>query len=91
MKLLLDQGLPRNAATLLTAAGMDTVHVGDLGHSTAEDAAILHLGRDDGHIVVTLDADVFYKISAEERIVGVVAIGVKEKTKLFFGGEEFKP
>jgi hypothetical protein len=27
MKLLLDQGLPRSAASLLTAAGIDTVHV----------------------------------------------------------------
>jgi mRNA-degrading endonuclease RelE of RelBE toxin-antitoxin system len=34
---------------------------------------------------------VFYKIDLEENMVGVVAIGVKEGSKLFFGGEEFKP
>jgi len=34
---------------------------------------------------------VSYKISPEEHLVGVVAIGVKEGSKLFFGGEEFKP
>ncbi len=57
MKLLLDQGLPRSAAALLTAAGIDTVHVGDLGLSTAEDAAILQAGLEANRTVVTLDAD----------------------------------
>lgn len=57
MKLLLDQGLPRSAAALLTAAGIDTVHVGDLGLSTAEDAAILQAGLEADRTVVTLDAD----------------------------------
>ena len=57
MKLLLDQGLPRSAAPLLSQAGIDTVHVGDLGHSCAEDGVILQLGRDSERIVVTLDAD----------------------------------
>lgn len=57
MKLLLDQGLPRNAAALLCQAGIDTVHVGDIGHSCAEDAVILQLGRDNERAIVTLDAD----------------------------------
>src|SRR5437763_9451937 len=57
MKLLLDQGLPRSAVALLSKAGVDTVHLGDIGQSSAEDAAILQLGRDQGRIVVTLDAD----------------------------------
>jgi hypothetical protein len=34
---------------------------------------------------------VFYPMDLEERLVGVVAIGVKAGSKLFFGGEEFKP
>jgi predicted nuclease of predicted toxin-antitoxin system len=45
MKLLLDQGLPRSAATLLTAAGIDAVHVGDLGLASADDPAILRSSR----------------------------------------------
>jgi Domain of unknown function (DUF5615) len=38
MKLLLDQGLPLSAATLLRDVGIDTVHVGEIGLSAAEDA-----------------------------------------------------
>ncbi len=34
---------------------------------------------------------VFYRMDADEHLVGVVAVGVKEGSKLFFGGEEFKP
>lgn len=57
MKLLLDQGLPRSSAEWLRQAGIDAVHVGELGLSAAEDATILRLGSDQGRVVVTLDAD----------------------------------
>lgn len=57
MKLLLDQGLPRSAARLLTSAGWDTIHVGDIGYEVATDEAILERARGEGRIVVTLDAD----------------------------------
>jgi predicted nuclease of predicted toxin-antitoxin system len=57
MKLLLDQGLPRTAAALLSQAGVDTVHVGDVGQACADDAVLLQFGRDSGRIVVTLDGD----------------------------------
>ena len=57
MKLLLDQGVPRLAAPLLREAGIDTVHVGEIGYSTASDSTVLQKARDDGRIVVTLDAD----------------------------------
>ncbi len=57
MKLLLDQGLPRTAAALLRESGIDTVHVGEIGYSTASDSSVLQKARDDGRIVVTLDAD----------------------------------
>ncbi len=57
MKLLLDQGLPRSTARLLSEIGIDTIHVSEIGYSTANDAAILERGRDEGRIVVTLDAD----------------------------------
>jgi len=57
MRLLLDQGLPRSAANLLREAGIDAVHVGEIGWSTADDAAILQKGREEDRVVITLDAD----------------------------------
>ncbi len=57
MKLLLDQGLPRTAANLLSANGIDTVHVGDIGMGTADDSEILTYGQIENRIIVTLDAD----------------------------------
>jgi predicted nuclease of predicted toxin-antitoxin system len=57
MKLLLDQGLPLSAAALLRDAGIDTIHVGEIGMSQAEDAEIIHKARVEERVVVTLDAD----------------------------------
>ncbi len=57
MKLLLDQGLPRSTAVLLRQAGLDALHVGEIGYATAEDEAILERGREEDRIIVTLDAD----------------------------------
>jgi predicted nuclease of predicted toxin-antitoxin system len=57
MKLLLDQGLPKSSAELLRRIGIDAIHVGEFGFHAAEDAAILQLGREQGRVVVTLDAD----------------------------------
>lgn len=57
MRLLLDQGLPRSARRLLLEAGIDAIHVGDIGYSAADDATILQRAREEGRVVVTLDAD----------------------------------
>ena len=57
MKLLLDQGLPRTAATLLSQEGLDALHVGDIEMSEAADAEIIRRANADGRMVVTLDAD----------------------------------
>ncbi|NDJ19050.1 DUF5615 family PIN-like protein [Myxacorys almedinensis] len=57
MKLLLDQGLPLSAAALLRDADIDTIHVGEIGMSEAEDADIIQRAKDEERIVVTLDAD----------------------------------
>ncbi len=76
MKLLLDQGLPRSAARLLREAGTDCVHLGEIGYSTAEDAAILQKARDDGRIVVTLDAD-FHALLAFSAAVSPSVIRIR--------------
>jgi predicted nuclease of predicted toxin-antitoxin system len=57
MKLLLDQGLPRSAANLLTTAGIETIYVGEIGLSAATDSEILARAKVDGSIIVTLDTD----------------------------------
>lgn len=55
--LLLDQGLPRSTGVHLSASGIESVHVGDIGLAAAADATILEHARVEGRIVVTLDAD----------------------------------
>jgi len=78
MKLLLDQGLPRSAAALLTAAGIDSVHVGDLGLSTAEDATILQAGLEADRTVVTLDAD-FHALLAMSGAIAPSVIRIRSR------------
>lgn len=57
MNILLDQGLPRGAATELRRLGFDVVHTGDIGMATASDDAIMEHARREGRAVITLDAD----------------------------------
>jgi len=57
VKLLLDQGLPRGAVAILQQLGVDTVHTGQIGMATATDEAIVSWARQDGRVIVTLDAD----------------------------------
>lgn len=57
IRLLLDQGLPRSAASLLRERGIDVVHVGEILMSSASDAAILAHARAEHCTVITLDAD----------------------------------
>ncbi len=76
MKLLLDQGLPRSAVRLLREAGIDAVHVGKIGCATADDVSILQRGRDEGRIVVTLDAD-FVTLLALSRATSPSAIRIR--------------
>ncbi len=57
MKLLLDQGTPRSAASILRDAGFDAIHTGEIGLAEAEDAEIIHKATLEDSVVVTLDAD----------------------------------
>lgn len=56
-RVLLDQGLPRRAASLLRESGWDAVHVGELGLACSPDEEILDRARRERRICITLDAD----------------------------------
>ncbi len=68
MKLLLDQGLPLSAARLLRDAGIDTIHVGEIDLSAAEDAEIIQKAREDNRVIVTLDADFHTLLALDEAV-----------------------
>lgn len=68
MKLLLDQGLPRSAAALLSGMGIDAIHVADIGYSQAEDAEIIQRAKEENYVVVTLDADFHTLLALNEAI-----------------------
>lgn len=60
---LLDQGLPRDAAGQLRRMGVNCTHAGEAGMSTATDTELLEWARVHNAVVVTLDAD-FHAILA---------------------------
>ena len=76
MKLLLDQGLPRSSALLLREGGIDTLHVGEIGLAAAADNEILRRGRQEGRVVVTLDAD-FHSLLAFSKAVSPSVIRIR--------------
>lgn len=76
IRLILDQGVPRDAAVLLRSAGFWCSHVGELGMSRAEDAEILELARERRAVVITLDAD-FHAILAVSGSPGPSAIRLR--------------
>ena len=57
MNLILDQGLPRSAAAILRDRGYDVSHVAEVGLNAANDMEILEHAREQGRVIVTLDAD----------------------------------
>lgn len=57
MKLLLDQGLPASTVNALTALGIESRHVSELGLSKAEDSYLLSVAFEENFVMVTLDAD----------------------------------
>lgn len=77
-RLLLDQGLPRSAVKLLSSAGWDVVHVGEIGLSRAEDQKILDHARKDDRICVTLDAD-FHAILAIEEATSPSVVRIRKE------------
>ena len=63
ISILLDQGLPRSAASLLRDEGWDVLHTGDIGLSRSTDRQILDFARNEQRVIITLDSD-FHTILA---------------------------
>ena len=75
-RLVLDQGIPRDAAALLRERGLDCVHLGEIGMSQADDEEILKVSSERNATVVTLDAD-FHTILAVTGASGPSAVRVR--------------
>jgi predicted nuclease of predicted toxin-antitoxin system len=76
MRLILDQGLPRDAASLLREIGYDCIHVGEIGMWAAPDREILAWADQQNAAVVTLDAD-FHAILAVSSASGPSVIRIR--------------
>jgi len=57
MRLVLDRGVPRDAALRLRSLGYSCTHLGEIGMSRATDEEILAFSLEESAAVVTLDAD----------------------------------
>jgi len=97
MRLILDQGVPRDAAALLRSLGYDCIHVSEIGMSKAADEEVLAFSLGRNAVVVTLDAD-FHTILAVSgasgpsvirvRLQGLGAHGVVELVRRALAGFE---
>ena len=56
-RILIDEGLPAEAADLLRREGWDAVHVREVGLARADDSEILRRGREETRVCITLDRD----------------------------------
>lgn len=74
--LVLDQGVPRDAAGRLRDLGYECIHVGEVGMSAAGDEEILGLALGKNAIIVTLDAD-FHAILAVSGATGPSVIRIR--------------
>lgn len=75
-RLLLDQGIPRDAASRLRDIGYECTHVGEIGMSNSDDDEILARALETRAIVVTLDAD-FHMMLAVSGASGPSAIRIR--------------
>jgi predicted nuclease of predicted toxin-antitoxin system len=74
--LVLDQGVPRDAAEILRHLGFECIHVGEVGMSASADEEIPGLAFGNNSVVVTLDAE-FHTILAVSGATGPSVIRVR--------------
>jgi predicted nuclease of predicted toxin-antitoxin system len=75
IRVLPDQGVPRDAAALLRELGYDCTHAGEIGMSQASDQEIIAWSLERMATVVTLDAD-FHAILAVSGAAGPSVIRI---------------
>ena len=78
LKLLLDQGIPADAAILLRERGYDCLHVSELGMQQAQDESILSYAHGNGFVVITLDAD-FHSLIAVRGMRGPSVVRLRRE------------
>ena len=76
MSLILDQGVPRAAATFLRESGFGCTHVCEIGMWAAADNEILAWALEQAAVVVTLDAD-FHAMLAVSSASGPSVIRIR--------------
>jgi predicted nuclease of predicted toxin-antitoxin system len=76
VRILLDQGLPRDTAESLRGLNFDCTHVGEIGMSESSDTEILEWARAHHAIVITLDAD-FHAIVMVQGLSGPSVIRIR--------------
>lgn len=57
MRFLVDQNISPVVAEVLSEAGHDAVHTGDIGLATASDAQILEMAMAESRIIISADTD----------------------------------
>lgn len=78
MKLLLDQGVPAEAAVLFRQHGFECWHVSEFGMQKAEDEAILSFAAEKACVVITLDAD-FHALVAVRGLQGPSVVRLRRE------------
>jgi predicted nuclease of predicted toxin-antitoxin system len=93
-RILIDQGLAPNTATILRQQGFDAVHVSEIGMEQAEDFEILDVARNDSRVCITLDHDFHAHLAATGngrpsvvllRVQGLNAEGQADLIRAVFG------
>lgn len=77
-RVVLDQGVPRDAASMLRELGYECTHVGEVGMSRASDHEIIAWSVQQKAIVITLDAD-FHAILAVSGATGPSVIRIRRQ------------